>query len=823
MFSPSNKKLFALVSFLFVSLFLSGCGVWRNFTTYFNTYYNAKTLFDQTEETILKQKKDIFLFRSDQQKNQQQGQYGASQYGQQQYNQNQYNQYNQNQGGYQNQYGGQQYGGNQFGGQSQFGQQGNPSGNLASGNVNQDLTKVIEKCSKILQYENKSGYFPDALFIAGKALYYQEEYSKAQRKFTELAGLGETKYTLINKLWLAKTNLQLFNIDEGLKLTEEVKEEALQKKEKEIYGEAVITRISFFMYREEFTRAVNECRSFLDNSDNEELKGLIAFQLAKINQRTGDKQNALTSFKKVLEYDPTPEVEFKSRIEHAKLLRQLDKIDESRDELENLRDAGKFKNNLDEIYLELGDIYVAQNEIKKAVDLFKIVDTTYKMLPTSGTASFKLAEVYKNKVRDLDSAQKYYAKLAISPVSLELKKSADITAKNLTRYFTYKEEYENLVKQIGYINQPSNYTRDSIDYAIAYKDVMDEGKILVEKQNAQNASSNFSQRIVQSQITDDQILQQQKQVLQMEKQKERIKNPNQYQVRPPSLKELIILGKVKKPERLKMSADSAKQVIAQNLFNQGSIFFSELDFPDSAFICFNTILKNYKGKVIPQTLYSLGTYYETRNDTLKADSLFKVIYDNYPKNPIWEPAGRKLGLIKTEAKKSVVKVEDDGEKPYLAAEDLYFKKDYKAAVDTFYSIYKRFPKSYYAAKSVFFAGMIYEENLKNNDSAATAYSILSKEFSNEPVSKPAIEKYLAYTSEKQRIKQEEEAKLKAEEQKKKEEEEKLKAQQAASAVEKKGDAEIKKPETIITPADSAKKVPAVIDSSKIKAKALPEI
>ncbi len=523
-----------------------------------------------------------------------------------------------------------------------------------------------------------------------------------------------------------------------------------------------------------------------------------------------------------MEYDPTPEVEFKSRIEHAKLLKQLDKIDESREELENLRDAGKFKNNLDEIYLELGDIYVAQNEIKKAVDLFKIVDTTYKMLPTSGTASFKLAEVYKNKVRDLDSAQKYYAKLAMSPVSLELKKSADITAKNLTKYFTYKEEYETLVKQIDYVNQPKDYIRDSIDYALAYKEVMDEGRILVEKQNAQNSASNFSQRVLPSQITDDQILQQQRQVLLMEKQKERIKNPNQYQVRPPSLRELIILGKAKKPERLKISADSAKQVIAQNLFNQGSIFFSELDFPDSAFICFNTILKNYKGKIIPQTLYSLGTYYETQNDTLKADSLFKVIYDNYPKNPIWEPAGRKLGLIKTEAKKTVVKVEDDGEKPYLLAEDLYFKKDYKTAVDTFYSIYKRFPKSYYAAKAVYFAGMIYEENLKNNDSAAVAYSILSKEYSNEPVSKPAILKYSGYTEEKQRIKLAEEARLKAEEQKKKEEEEKLKAQQAANTGEKKSEPDLKKMENLIAPADSTKKIPAVIDSSKIKSKELPE-
>ena len=59
MFVKNAKKLFVSASLFSILIALSSCGVWTDFTTYFNTYYNAKTLFDQVEEEIKNQKKDI--------------------------------------------------------------------------------------------------------------------------------------------------------------------------------------------------------------------------------------------------------------------------------------------------------------------------------------------------------------------------------------------------------------------------------------------------------------------------------------------------------------------------------------------------------------------------------------------------------------------------------------------------------------------------------------------------------------------------------------------------------------------------------------------
>ena len=333
-----TKKLFVQASLLFLVVALSSCGVWTDFSTYFNTYYNAKTLFNRVEEEILKQKKDIFAFRETLTQGTQTTSpivsQPSSQFGTQPRPQ-------------QNVQPGTQLGGTQL-----------------SGSLNQDLTRVIEKCSKILQYESSSSYFPDALFMTGKAFYYQMEYARAQRKFIELAGLGDTKYRLENKLWLAKTHLQLHNFDEGLKLIEEVKEEALKEDEEKLFNDAAITKIAFFEFREEYQNAINECNYYLSVSEDDETNALVSYQLGKIYLFLDDKENALKAFVEVLKYSPTFDIEFQSRIEHARLLKDLGRMEESESELDEIRYAGKFKNFIDQVMVELGQIYYEKNETK---------------------------------------------------------------------------------------------------------------------------------------------------------------------------------------------------------------------------------------------------------------------------------------------------------------------------------------------------------------------------------------------------------------------------------------------------------------------------
>lgn len=744
MFLEKAKKLFASASLFSILLGLSSCGIWTDFTTYFNTYYNAKTLFDQVEEEIMKQKKDIFAFREDLQ--------AASQYG----------------GRTTTQYGiqpttpvdGSQSGNRQTGVQQNANQFVNqPTAPQLSGTLNENLKKVVEKCSKILQYEKNSSYFSDALFITGKALYYQQEYARAQRKFTELAGLGKTKYSSENKLWLAKTDLQLHDFDEGLKLIDEVKTESLDEGNDALFNDASITKISFLIFREENNAAIEECKDYLNKSKDDEICALVSYQMGRIYQLLNDSENAFQAFSSVSKYSPTVDIDFKSRFESAKLLKSLKKIDESETAFNDLQYLGKFKNYLDQVLIELGQIYVEQNRINSAIDIFRDVDTTYRQFPTSGIAETRLGEIYRKKLGLYDSAYTYYSRAAISMAPREDKTEAGNQVANFNRYFTFKEEEKDLEKKIEYKKNPELFVQDSVDYEIAYRQYMDDVKKMGETQTTDPNAINqqkFDISFLEQQYKQQQLV--------------LFRNPKKGVVITPS--QLIALGKYKKPENVKLTADSLSTKLATSLYGLASLFYSELDRSDSAYFYFKKILNDYPDKPIKvQTMYALGTYYETHNDTVKADSIFKYIYNNFEKDPLRNAAAQKLGLVKKEENNSITKKEEDpAEKFYDAAEQLYYSKKYVEAIDSFRIIYKNFPKSSFAPKSVYYIGLIYENNLKMYDSAATAYGMLAKEFAKSPLVGSVIAKITEYNNEKERIRREEENKQKELEAKQKEKE-----------------------------------------------------
>lgn len=691
-----NKSKLILFFSLISLLIFTSCSLWRDFTTYFNTYYNAHTLFVRTEEDILKKRTDVFAFR-----------YEAI--STQQFN---------------------------------------------------DLTKVIEKCSKILQFDKESSYFDDALFLTGKAFYYQQEYARAQRKFIELSAFPESEYALENKLWLANTHLQLRNFNEGVRLLTEVQTEALNKKDEKIFIDASISKIAFYIFREEYQAAVDECQNFLNKLNDDEVAALVWYQMGRIYVLLNEEENALNAFASVLKHSPTFDIEFESRLEYAKLLNEIGRIDESETALNDLFYQGKFKEQQDRIMLELGQIYNEKDELEKAISIFMEIDSTYQKKPTAALAQMMLGKIYEYKIRDYDSSYKYYNKAASSTTVREIKVEATSHNKNFDKYFSLKNTIKDLNLQLAYITNPDKFIRDSVDYDIAYNQYLEENKKQLEQRNLQGELSP-AQRIQQRGLETPQQKQQKQQADTTKQSNKKL-----------TLIELIAQGKIKKPVRPKISRDSVNTLISQNLYNLGNLFLTELEVPDSAYFYFNKVINNYEDRPYKvDALFALGTYYETNDQKEKADSLYKIIYDNYPNHKLHIEAGKKLGLIKSEDKK-IAETNDPAEQLYIAAEEKYYNKKYKEAIREFRNIYLNYPRSTFAPKSILCIGMIYEEQMQN-DSAAFFYGILSsKEYASTPYGKAVLAKYTEYKNEKERL--EKEAKEKEEAEKRKAELQKIK-------------------------------------------------
>jgi tetratricopeptide (TPR) repeat protein len=749
------KKLYVFAPILLTAVLLSSCGVWEDFTTYFNTYYNAKNLFDLTEEQILAQRKDIFQFRDQTGLPTSNNQYNiannsqlanstTSPFGQDNLtSQNQYNQ--QNQYSQQNQDLSQQQ--SQYSQQNQYNQQQTNSqfASTNTGNNWENLRRVVEKCSKILQYDKTSSYFPDALFIIGKALYYQREYVGAQRKFTELAGLNSKKYGLENKLWLAKTHLQLRGFDEGFKLIDEVKEESAKEGNDKLYVEAVVTLIGFYTFRQEYLKATAECKNFLDVSKDDETKALVAFQLGKIYSLLNDEKSAIDAYKLVLKFSPTIEVEFQSRLETARLLKRAKRIDESENILETMRYQGRYKANLYQILIELGKIYNDKNETQKAVSIFRDVDSTYKNTEASGIASEQLAKIYMEKYRDYDSAYKYYTKTTTSIAPSDTKVIAMKQLKNLDRYFDLRSVLRTNIKKAEYAVNNQSFLRDSVDYFLAYLELADEYKRLQEANNSTAPQQLLAQQQQQQfALPVFNIAQQQAALEDLKKNRKTV-----------TLAILVKIGRVKKPERSKVSKDSLNKIIGQNLFDLGNHFFTELEVSDSAEIYLNRSLNDYPNKAIKvQAMFTLGTVYETYNDSVNAKKLFRHIYDSCSTNPLAKASAEKLGLVKEQnqniatIKSSVNQEEIIASKLYFEAEKKYYDKQFTASVDSFKNIYKKYKSTPFAPKSLYYIGLIYENDLKEYDSAAVYYGLIYLNYDKSPIMALVNNKYTEYMKEK---------------------------------------------------------------------------
>jgi TolA-binding protein len=200
------------------------------------------------------------------------------------------------------------------------------------------------------------------------------------------------------------------------------------------------------------------------------------------------------------------------------------------------------------------------------------------------------------------------------------------------------------------------------------------------------------------------------------------------------------------PLKLKISIDSAKTVLAKNSLELGNMFLAELNVPDSAYNLYTTILNEYPVKAYyPNTLYALGSYYLTVDNKAKADSLFRIIYDNYKDKSIVNAAASKLNLPFIDL------TFDPAKAQYSSAETLMLEGNFDQSLDSLFDIYKKYPKSPLAPQALFASGWILENNLFLQDSAASVYDTLVTKYPRSLYVKNVVGKLSVYKQEKARI------------------------------------------------------------------------
>jgi outer membrane protein assembly factor BamD (BamD/ComL family) len=701
----SFHKKFKLLFVVSVSLlFLSSCGVWGNFTTYFNLYYNAKELFDKAEKQINEQEKDIFSTEVLQ----------------------------------------------------------------LPGTAKTDLIKVIEKCSEILQFNSETSYVEETLMMLGKSYYYQNNYQKSVRKFSELkSGYAESDYLTEANLWLAKCQMKLKNYNDALTTLAEVKNSAVTEENDDIIKEAYLEDIVYRVTIEDYKTAIEVANEFMTVSVDDEIKAQVWYEIGRLNMKIDEVENAIIAYKNVFEYSPGFDLEYDAKLKYGIALREAEKSDDALFIFEDMRDEDKYAQDYGEIDLEIAKTNRSLGDIDLALNQLIEVDTLYKNTPAAAAAKYELAQIYENDYKLLDSAAVYYSKATRSVLPKELLKPAKEKNLLFTRYANLSGEVSKYDKQLFYHENPDIFLSDSVAYVNDSLSIAVEISNIKELQeiwaglnaliNQQDTSGFYADtiRALDSLITyDSTLVIQSDTTLTKDSMLVRLQKPQLYdslfiskfdslftsesftktrKVNPKILNQKqqgqqnqlanqlpdSLKFKNNPPARPSITADSLHTLLAKNKLELGNLYLTEMNLPDSAKDYYDIILSKYVNTAyIPNALYALGSYYLTINEKQKADSLFEIIYENYRDATIVNAAADKLN-------KPLIDLNYDPAKgDFENAESEMLEGNYKSAVKQFYKIHNSYPNSEFASKSLYTAGWILENNLSLPDSAVTVYDTL---------------------------------------------------------------------------------------------------
>ena len=688
-------KIKLLLGIFLSSLLISGCGVWDNFTTYFNLYYNASDLFEKAEKQILSQEKDLFSTEPPQ----------------------------------------------------------------LPGTAKSDLVKVIEKCSDLLQFSSETAYVEDALMMLGKSFYYQKNYQKALRKFNELEEtFPESGDLLEAQLWVGKCQMRLKKYNDALTTLSIVRKQAVEEGESEIIRESYIEEIVYKVTIEDYKSAVEVANEFMDVSDDDNIKAEVWYGIGQLDMKIGETESAIIAYENVFEYSPDFDLEFDAKLRLGIAYREGNRSEEALEIFSDMRDEDKYSTDFGEIDFEIAKTQRTLGNIEIAVDLLTEVDTLYRGTQPSAAAKFELGQIYQYEYVQFDSAAAYYKKASTSGLPKEYIKPAREKNRLFTRYLKLDGDVSKYGKQLFYLENPDEFVKDSVVYVEDSLAISEEISNIKELQaiwagldsliNVKDTTGFYADtiRAVDSLFVSDTTLVKDSLIAKLQNplpedstfiakfdslfnsQGFKITKAGDQQIKNQQKNQQIQLAnelpdslkfKNDPPLRPTIPEDSLRTLLAKNELELGNLFLTELELPDTAKWYYNNILTNYPNTYYhANTIYALGSYYLTVDNKERADSLFNIIYENYRNESIVNAAADKLN------KPFIDLNYDPAKADYEDAEYVMQNENYDDALELFYDVYNTYPNSPYAAKALYTSGWILENKLSQPDSAAAVYDSL---------------------------------------------------------------------------------------------------
>ncbi|MBI3194889.1 MAG: tetratricopeptide repeat protein [Ignavibacteriae bacterium] len=358
---------------------LAGCSTYQSATSYFNTYYNAKKQFNDAESELSRTP------RSDQDTN-----YFA------------------------------------------------PPSNKTGGS-NAKFDKVIEKCSKLIQYYPESNLIDDAMLLIGKSGVYLGETEMAIRKFAELSrNFPESDLLPEAKLWNAKALFFSGKPDEALVLIETLFPEAVVVGEENIAIESQLLAAQIYFKQNEYLSVAKHLEKAVVLSGDDALLAYAQFQLALCYDRLNEYNAAAKAYARVVQFNPELTLAFRARLRSGIMMAHADQIENALIVFQEMNDELLKPEEQALVDHEVANAYAMLGDSTKAFDMYQYVDTTYKRSDAAARSYYRQGLLMEEVYGDFKKAREYFDKAKAENQTSEIVPNARKRSEYLAKYFSIR-------------------------------------------------------------------------------------------------------------------------------------------------------------------------------------------------------------------------------------------------------------------------------------------------------------------------------------------------------------------------------------------------
>ncbi len=298
--------------------------------------------------------------------------------------------------------------------------------------INQDKRRNNPEYKAWLEQEEFNNQMGNAWLLLAQAEFHKGEFLGSVSTFNYIARHYAYDKDIVAQcqLWSARAYAEMGWLYEAEDVLHKVQPDQLSKKSAPLYASV---SADILIKTQQYNEAIPFLKIAVKNEDRKGNRPRFYYVLGQLYQLQGDKSAAKNAYKRVLDLQPDGEMEFNARLKQAQLEENVDK---SISLLQKMTQLDKHKEQLDQIYGTIGNIYLSHGDTAQALAYYE------KGIESSTKNGLEKAAVLV-AAGDLYYAQRAYVKA--SPCYKEATQILSVESEQYARIQRRSETLDELV------------------------------------------------------------------------------------------------------------------------------------------------------------------------------------------------------------------------------------------------------------------------------------------------------------------------------------------------------------------------------------------